>query len=1165
VSGATASTAAPATTRDPVARGPRGPVDPRLLRHARAARGGIAALAATGVAQAVVTLSVIALLARVVAALVERARAGGPGPASVEVAALALTLAARAGLVWGEQVLAARTGARVVAELRRALLARSVERGPAWVAGFGAHRLTVLLGSGLDALRPWFSAYLPSLVTAAVLPPLAVIGIARADLTSGLVVLVTLPLVPLFAVLVGLATRERAQERHEADVRLATHFLDVVRGLATLRLFDRAERQVGVVAELTDRHRAATLRVLRVAFLSSAALDLVGTLAVGLVAVETGLRVAAGDLGLPTGLLVILLAPEAYRPLREVGARFHASADAAAVIADVDEALAGRSPAAPAASPDRDRDGTSPSSGRVGVTVSGLRVRHPGRDADAAHVPALAVRGGELVVLRGVSGAGKTSALRVLAGIQAADAGSVDVEGPRPLLLPQTPTLPHARTIADALRAGDEQAPDDEPALAALAAVGLDAEVAALALGPRTPLGEGGRGLSAGQRQRLALARVLRIAARRPVVVLLDEPTAHLDPPSEARVVAALRDLAAAGCAVLAVAHRPALIEAADSVVTIEPPLVRPPTVPEAPRDPAPGDGAAPPAGPDGTIGDGRVPSAWGRRVRGLARRPVAAVGLGVIATLAGVVLTSAATWLLVRAAALPPVLTLSAAVVTVRASALARPPLRWAERVVGHEVAFVRLAAWRSQVYAALIPRLPGPVSAGDRRGELLQRVVADVDLRVDGVLRGVLPAVPAAAVLAAAVAAAAVTVPTVGIAAAAGGALAAGAAPALAARLAERSQARTAPARAALADALVETIDGLEDLAARGPAAALAVPLRRDRALRAAELREATGAGLAAAVAHLGLGLATVGIVVAAGRAAAAAGGADPQALAVLVLATTALAEPALSLVDAATARRRARAATVRLEAVATAPVPATDPARPRAAGRRRGAAALRVGGLCAGWDARRPPAIDGLQLDVPAGARVALTGASGSGKSTLAAVLVRFLDARAGSVMLDGVDVRELTGAAVRRRIGLVSGDTGHVFASTLRENLRLAAPAASDARLLAVLHDVRLDPWVAALPGGLDTWLDEGGSTLSGGELRRLLLARVLLADPDLLVLDEPTEGLDEPTARLLMTDLLAASAGRTVLLLTHRAEGLDLVDARYEFAAGRLVARAVAAA
>ncbi|PPK97392.1 ATP-binding cassette subfamily C protein CydCD [Kineococcus xinjiangensis] len=1124
----------PGPAAEPAAQRRGGPLDRRLLAHARSSRPGIAGLVLLGAVQAALTVALAWGLAQAVAGLAGAAGTGGTGGTGAAVF-VAAAFVLRAALTWAEQALAQRTAARAGDELRRKVLTAALGRGPAWIASAGAGRLAALLTGGLDGLRPWFSGYLPALVLAAVLPPCVLVVLALTDAPSAVAVALTLPFVPVFAVLIGLATRARSEERWQAGAVLAGHFLDVVRGLPTLRLFGRAERQVAAVARTTERHRDATLRVLRLAFLSSTALDLVATLSVGIVAVQAGLRVAAGSLDLAPALFAILLAPEAYRPLREVGARFHAGADASAVVADVDAVLRGEAPARRRAR----------SAGTPAVEARDLRVRHPGAPADALRLAGLRVRGGELVALHGASGAGKTTALRVLAGVQPLTAGEALVAGPEPLHLPQHPALTHARTVAGALSLDGETSLPREELLAALARVGLDAEVSALPGGLDAPLGERGRGLSAGQRQRLALARLLRAAAGEPRVLLLDEPTAHLDPDAEEVVVAQLRAAADRGCAVLVVAHRPALLAAADrhvrigappppgaAVQTAEP-LPPPDVRPQAPR------AAGEPAG---------LPGA--RTLSRLTARPGSVVLLGASSWLAALTLTAAAAWLLARAAAMPPVLTLSAAVVTVRAAAVARPLLRYAERLAGHEAAFSRLAAWRSQVYADLVPRIPSAVSR--RRGELLTRVVADVDARVDGLLRGSLPAAAAAVPVLAALAAGAVLLPAAVPAACAGALLAAVVAPVLAARQARREDSLCAAARARTAEAVLETLDGAEELAHAGDLA-LVVPERAGRALARAEARAATTAGLAAAVAVAGHGLWVAGTAVAAAQAVDA-GRLTVEVAAALVLGLVALAEPLLVLPEAAVARRRATGARARLTELAAAAPAASEPTDPVAPPAGPG---LRLRGLVAGWDPQRP-ALAGADLDLPPGGRIAVTGTSGSGKSTLAAVLVRFLDPVGGSATLGGQEITSLRGDDVRRRITWVGDDTGHVFASTVRENLRLARPGASDADLVEVLRRVRLGSWLTRLPHGLDTWLGEDGSTVSGGERRRLLVARALLADPAVLVLDEPTEGLDEPTARALVADLLEAGAGRSVLLLTHRREGLDLVDRVLRLRDGRLV-------
>jgi ATP-binding cassette subfamily C protein CydCD len=1180
----------------------RVPLDPRLLRHARTSRAGIALLALLGAGQAVVTLGVAVALSLLIG-----------GGARWAVGALLIAYACRAALALGEQAVAHRTATRVIDELRRSLLRAAGRRGPAWAAEFGAGRLTAVLTGGLDALRPWFTGYLPALILGVALPPLVVVAIALADPLSALIAAATLPLVPLLGALIGWATQARAQQRWQADARLAGHFLDVVRGLPTLRMYARADRQTEVVAELTDEHRFATLRVLRVAFLSSTALDLVATLSVGLIAVSAGLRVAGGELTLGPALLVILLAPEAYRPLREMAARYHAATDATAAIADADEIL--RPPRLPTlrtpagCPPPRLPAGAAPASawlpmlgtltepwsypevrtcGRVGVVAHGLRARYPGAAADALNLPALTVTAGEIVALRGESGAGKTTALRVLAGLHPASAGTYTAE--HRLYLPQRPTLPHARTVTDVFEPGT---PTDD-IQEALRATALDGDLTGA-----TPLGEHGTGVSAGQRQRLALAALLHRAGSTPTTFLLDEPTAHLDPDTERLVIARLRRAAAAGCAILVVAHRPALLAAADRTVLVSTPSAEPlhasPASPAAaPATDAARIGAAPAtdaariaaaratdaariaAAPHaaGSAVPGPAPGAAAPDIRSSSawRRPWAAVTLGSAASLAALLLTGAAAWLLVRAAGLPPVLTLSAAVVLVRGSAVARPLLRYLERLVAHDVAFARLGARRAAVYAALIPRVPGPRLR--RRGDLLTRVVDDVDARVDGLLRGRLPALSTAVTLVAAAGTIAWIAPAAVLPLAAGLLITGVLAPVTAERQAAREDAATAQARARVRDAMVETVAGLEELPGTD------IPERRSRALARLESGAARAAGRAAAVAHVGWGVAVAGTAYALTHTA----GLTPEWTAVVLLTVVALGEPALTLPDTAVARRRAAGAADRLAALTSQPPSVTFPAavtgtaplagRPAAAfpimdapGSRRTSASeqvsrqrigsISVRGLTAGWDSTVCATLRGLDLDLPAGARVAVTGRSGSGKSTLGAVLARLLDPRSGTITADGRDLRTLPEAAVRRRIVLVGEDTDHVFASTVRENLRLAAPAATDAELRDVLARVHLNGWLAGLPAGLDTWLGTGGSTMSGGQMRRLATARALLAEPELLILDEPTEGLDAETAAALMADLFDAAEHRTFLVLTHRPAGIARMDQVFALDGGRL--------
>lgn len=531
------------------------PLDPRLLRHARPAAVGVAVLSGAGAVTAAAVIAQARLLADGITSVFSGSPGAGGhpgGPDGLTVALLTVlagVVAVRALAAWVSDAAAARAAAAAKSGLRRALLAKVLRRGPS--PGDRSTELAQLATSGLDGLDGYFTGYLPKLILAVVVPLSVTVTIAVTDPLSGIAVAVTLPLVPLFGALIGMTAGRQARQRWLALATLGHHFLDVVTGLPTLKVFGRAGAQRGRIAEVTDGYRAAALGTLRLAFASGLALELVATMSVALVATETGLRLAYGHLGLTAALTVLILAPEAYLPLRAAAAQFHAAADGLTAAERVLDFLGRPEPEAPAPG------GPESPGGGDTVTVENLTVRREGRAGAAPENLFLTLVPGRVTAVAGPSGSGKSTLIGVLLGFTEPTGGAVsrtvrDQAG----WLPQDPVL-FEGTVAANIRLGWPGAPHDAVAAAARAAA-LDDVALDRVLGAR------GAGLSAGQRRRVALARAL--LPDRPFL-LLDEPTAGCDPAREALITATLRERAARGRAVLVASHHPAVLDIADETV----------------------------------------------------------------------------------------------------------------------------------------------------------------------------------------------------------------------------------------------------------------------------------------------------------------------------------------------------------------------------------------------------------------------------------------------------------------------------------------------------------------------------------------------------------------------------------------------------------------------
>ena len=528
----------------------------------------------------------------------------------------------------------------------------------------------------------------------------------------------------------------------------------------------------------------------------------------------------------------------------------------------------------------------------------------------------------------------------------------------------------------------------------------------------------------------------------------------------------------------------------------------------------------------------------------------VASVPAGAAATGCGVALLAVSGFLLARASEHPSILALTVAIVAVRGLAVGRGVFRYLERLTSHDVAFRVLADVRMAIYRRLEGLAPAGLAAF-RSGDLLARLISDVDATQDLFIRGVGPPLAAALVGAGAVTACLfIFVPAAGVLAL--GLVTAGVVvPALAVAASRRAARVTAPARGELGATLTDLLSGAAELHAFGAQdSGLAAVAAADRQLTSLARRSATAAGLGSGLMAAVSGLAVWGVLVL-GVAAVADGTLTRVPLAVVTLTALAAFEAVTALPAAALQLGEARASARRIGAVLDTPDPVRDPGTPRPLP--AGPVRVRMRGVQVRYQPDGPLALDGFDLDLEPGRRVALVGPNGAGKSTVAAVLLRFWDPAGGAVTLAGAsgdpDGASLAGYAaddVRTVIGGCPQDP-HIFDATVRDNLRRARPGAGDDELAAAAAAARLLPWIQSLPRGWDTRVGSRGAAMSGGERQRLALARALLADPDLLILDEPTAHLDPEAATVLTADLLAATAGRSTLLITHDFEGLDQVD------------------
>lgn len=1043
----------------------------------------------------------------------------------------------RAGATWATQVVAARAAGRAKSGLRQSLAARVLAGG-----GHDVGATTAVGTVGLDALDDYYLRVLPAVVTTATVPLLLGARILAADWVSALIIVLTVPLVPVFMALVGLHTQEKAEESSAALQRLSHHLVELVRGLPVLVGLGRAHEQAAALQEVSDRHRDTTMTTLRTAFLSALVLELISTLSVAVVAVFVGVRLVHGDLDLAVGLLALVLAPECYAPFRDLGAAFHASQDGTAALRRSEEIVAEPQPAdirhggqqQPAHSP---AVSTAQIPGPPAVRLRDVTVRYPGRPVTVLDGFDTEIAGGSVVSVEGPSGAGKSTMLGILAGTVEAQAGSAEgIDSGSVAWVPQ-----YIHTVGTTVF--DEMLLyTDDPAAARQALARVDLAHHA---------GADPNRLSPGELRRLGLARALARITAGSRLVVLDEPTAHLDPANARRVeslISALRGtvtvvLASHETEVTGLADQRVLLGAAASPRAHDSYRGSVGTTPTQDTPAHPGEeitrsAASARHGALHELGAFLRPARW---------RMLAAAVLGTAAALFAAALTTLSGWLIVRASEQPSIMYLMVAIVGVRFFGIGRAVLRYVERLATHDAALCATTRLRARLWAGLTVLSPSSrrLATG---GTALDHLVASADRVRDLVPRIVLPPmVGAGTALGAAVAVAALhpsALPALG-AAVLGGLLLAP----VVALFADRSAARTLIAvRSQVVHRFAATVAAADELRANGRARTMLSRLEQlEERTDAAARSSAWARGLGEATVVLSCSLSSV-LTLAATAPAVAEGTLTAPVAAALVLLPLGLIDPLLGAVDAAQQWPALSQSLRKIQAITSAPPSPTAAPQPTAPAP-ASIHDLRLTDLGVTWPGALAPAFRHLNATVRCGQWLLVEGPSGSGKSTLLATLLGHLPATEGTWHVNDLDSRAIDPKQLHRHIAWCPQEA-HLFDSTIRGNLLLARQRddrPSEEQMREALHRVGLGPFLAGLSEGLETPVGPGGTALSGGQRQRLAVARALLARADVVLLDEPTAHLDAPAARTLMADLRAALFDRIVVLVTHHAEQPSKAD------------------
>ena len=1119
---------------------------------------------------------------------------------------LQLTLAMftlRAILAWGSSISAKTIAVQVKSRVRKMLLDKLEELGPAYLQGEQSGEISTTVVEGVEALDAYFSQYLPQLVLSALVPITILFFVFPMDLLSGVVLLVTAPLIPYFMYLIGSQAKIITDKQYGTLSRLAAGFLDSLQGLKTLKLYNQAKAQTEKIRQTSDQYRKTTMKVLQVTFLSALVLEMLATLSTAVVAVEIGLRLLYFRVSLEQALFLLIIAPEFYIPLRLLGLRFHAGMEGQSAAERIFQIL-DREPLAKSFPKQVQTRTVLPEINKL--SINNVSFSYPGERGTALEEISSQINRGEQIALVGASGAGKSTLANLILGFFPPSKGEILIDGmvltdldlkewrEQIAWVPQKPNL-FQDTIAANIRLAQPGASDGAVAAAASAAH-LTKFIEALPEGYQTRIGQGGARLSGGQAQRLALARAFLKDAP---ILLLDEPTSQLDPVTESQLADATRALMA-GRTVITIAHRLNTVFQSDRILVlhegrivesgshqelltkggyytdlvqaytgfqilnsnkfsdIEKPAPPPSSFTGLPSDNPPSSvsnpelnrRASPPS--DGTLFR-RLLSFFKPYIREV----LASAALGTITIASSISLMGASAWIISMAALHPNVAVLQVAIVGVRFFGISRGVSRYLERLVSHNLTFKILGQLRVWFYESLIPLAPARIM-DFQTGDLLSRIISDIKTLEDFYIRSIAPPIVAALVGLGTGLFLYQYQPVLGLVLGGLFLVSGLIIPLLISWLARKPGQILVEGRTKLTGNLVDFVTGLPDLMVFGQTADKQERIQKlDRKYHQAQLHLARISGLNAGLfiffSNLGMWLVLVLAI-----PLVQSGEIPGLMLAALALITLSAFEAIQPLPQAMETLSSSLISGQRLFEVLDAEPAVVDPENPKIF-----PTEISIQGvdLEFTYPGSHTSALKKIDFELKEGKTIAIVGPSGSGKTTLGNLLLRFWGGYQGEIRIgdQGISLDSLRQDDIREQISVISqGDA--LFQDTIRNNIALGSPEADLERIIGAAKQAQIHELIISLPKEYQTQVGERAQGFSVGEAQRISIARAVLKDAPLFLLDEPTANLDPVTEKAILDSLFNILENKTALLITHRLVGLEKVDQILVLVGGEIVER-----